>query len=294
MRADNGKLIWSLRGGPTDLRIGANSQIESAWPISGSVLIDKGIVYFSAGRSSHLDGGINMIAANASTGKIIHEKILSGPTYNTGNLEQNYRLPMGWVADILFKEKNFICMRTTRFDLTMNRQPGRPQLKVGAGFLDDSWFKRMPWAVGKSGHARTVVYDQSHAYCLRMFDSLKGLDPKVYFTPGKKGYLLFSVGMKDGKKKWEQRIPIRGKALVAAENLLCVAGPPDIVKSNDPLAAFEGRLGGVLRLLRKSNGTMLAEHKLNSPPIFNGAAIANNRLILSLKDGSVICFAADN
>jgi len=290
VRADDGALIWSLRGGPSDLKIGSDSQLESVWPVSGSVLVDAGTAYFAAGRASHLDGGIRMIAADAATGEILHEQILSGPDYDGDSMEQNFRLPMGWVADILFKEADSICMRTTKFDSTMTRQSGRPQLKVGAGFLDDSWFKRMPWAVGKSGHARVVVYDDDQAYCLRMFDSLKGLDPKVYFTPGKLGYLLFSIGVKDGKKAWEQRIPIRGMALASTANLLCVAGSPDVVSQEDPLAAFEGRLGGILRMLHKSDGAMLAEYSLESPPVFNGIAIANRRLFLSLEDGSVACF----
>jgi hypothetical protein len=73
--------------------------------------------------------------------------------------------------------------------------------------------------------------------------------------------------------------------------MLCVAGPPDVVSEDDPLGAFEGRLGGVLRLVNKTDGKQIAEHKLESPPIFNGAAVSDGRLFLSLEDGSVVCFA---
>jgi hypothetical protein len=232
-----------------------------------------------------------MIASDAATGNILHEEILSGPEHNGDEIEQNYHLPMGWIADMLFKEDDFICMRTTRFDKTMQRQKGVPLLKVGAGFLDDTWFKRKPWSVGSSGFARSVVFDEKNAYCLRMFDTLKALDPKVYFTPGSKGYLLYAAPLIKGKNIWEQHIPIRGKALVSAGNMLCVAGPPDVVSEDDPLGAFEGRLGGVLRLVNKTDGKQIAEHKLESPPIFNGAAVSDGRLFLSLEDGSVVCFA---
>ena len=124
-----------------------------------------------------------------------------------------------------------------------------------------------------------------------MFDSLKGLDPKVYFTPGKKGYLLFASDLTSGRSTWSQRVPIRGRALVVTDNQLCVAGPPDTVNPNDPLGAFEGRLGAVLRRIRKTDGKTIGEHQLTAPPVFHGAAAANHRLFLTLEDGSVACFA---
>jgi len=73
---------------------------------------------------------------------------------------------------------------------------------------------------------------------------------------------------------------------------LCVAGPPDVVDPDDPLGAFEGRKGGVLRIVDKTDGQTVAEHTLPMPPVFNGAAAANGRLLLALEDGSVGCFGA--
>ena len=291
IRADNGELIWSLRGGPADLRMSGEGQLESVWPICGSVLINEGIAYFAAGRSSHLDGGIRLIAADAATGSILHENTLTGPEYDGNEIEQNLRLPMGWIADMFFKELDYICMHRNRFNKEMKLQKGMPSLKVGAGFLDDTWFKRKPWSIGTSGFARSLVFDDKNAYCLRMFESLRGLDPKVYFTPGSQGYTLYAKPIKKGERIWERRISIRGKALALSSHALCVAGPPDVIPEDDPLAAFEGRLGGVLHMINKSDGSTVAEYQLDSPPIFNGAAIAGNRLFLSLEDGSVICFS---
>jgi len=58
--ATNGQLVWRFLAAPSDQRIGDFGQIESTWPVHGSVLIDNGIVYFSAGRSTYLDGGIRV------------------------------------------------------------------------------------------------------------------------------------------------------------------------------------------------------------------------------------------
>jgi hypothetical protein len=69
-----------------------------------------------------------------------------------------------------------------------------------------------------------------------------------------------------------------------------VAGPFDIVDVENPLAAFEGRKGGLLHLAIKIKGQMASEHKLLSAAVFNGAAAADSRLFPYLQDGSVACF----
>ncbi|MCH8218719.1 MAG: PQQ-binding-like beta-propeller repeat protein [Planctomycetes bacterium] len=291
VRAADGQLIWRLRGGPQDRLIGVHGQFESAWPVHGSVLVERGVGYFAAGRSSHLDGGVHMVAVDTRSGRVLHEKTLSGPHYGVDDIQQNFQLPMGYLPDILYLEGDSLFMRASKFDRHFTPQTGEAQLKAVGGFLDDAYFKRMPWSMGKSGHARVLVCDDSKAYCLRMFDSLKGLDPKVYFTPGKKGYLLFASDLTSGRSTWSQRVPIRGRALVVTDNQLCVAGPPDTVNPNDPLGAFEGRLGAVLRRIRKTDGKTIGEHQLTAPPVFHGAAAANHRLFLTLEDGSVACFA---
>lgn len=294
--ANDGSLIWKLRAVPEDRRIAAFGQLESAWPVHGSILVaedpstGKTMAYFAAGRSSHLDGGIRLLAVDATTGQIVHEEKLTGPRYTDANIDQNFRLPEGTLPDIMRTEGTAIFMRTTKLDRQLQQQRGVSTLKINGGFLDDAYFKRMPWVMGTSGHARLIVNDDSHAYCLRMFDSLQGLDPKVYFTPGSKGYLLYAHDLGRKKNVWQQRVPIRGRAMVVTESQLCVAGPPDIVPSDDPLGAFEGRKGGVLRVVDKTTGETASEHRLPMPPVFNGAAAANGRLFLALEDGSVACY----
>jgi hypothetical protein len=202
---------------------------------------------------------------------------------------------MGALPDILQGDGELIYMRNLTFNSGLEEQnlpPKKTTMRVFAksGLLDGSYFKRTPWSYGQSGYARLIVHDDEATYCVRMFDSLQGLDPSVYFTPGKKGYLLFACEKGSAKQTWAGRIHVRINAMVVTENLLFVAGPPDVVDPEDPLGAFEGRKGGVLSAIDRSDGNRLWEFKLGSPPVFDGMAAASGKLYLAMQDGGVVCF----
>ena len=74
---------------------------------------------------------------------------------------------------------------------------------------------------------------------------------------------------------------------------LYVAGFPDTADKSDPWAAFDGRKGGVLLVLKKSDGAEVSDTKLKSPPAYDGVAAAYGKLYLSLKDGTIICLGGD-
>jgi len=82
--------------------------------------------------------------------------------------------------------------------------------------------------------------------------------------------------------------------MVATEDILFVAGFPDVVDPKDPLGAFEGRKGGLLWAISTVDGSKLAEYKLDSPPVFNGMIAANQRLYISTRDGQLICMGESN
>jgi outer membrane protein assembly factor BamB len=92
VRAGDGRLVWRFRAAPEERLIGAFGQLESAWPVHGSILVIKGIAYFAAGRSSHLDGGIYLFGVDAVSGEVRYKKKLQGPYYNVNNISQNYKL----------------------------------------------------------------------------------------------------------------------------------------------------------------------------------------------------------
>jgi outer membrane protein assembly factor BamB/ubiquinone/menaquinone biosynthesis C-methylase UbiE len=296
VRVGDGRLVWRFHAAPEERLIGAFGQLESAWPVHGSILVLDGIAYFAAGRSSHLDGGIYLFGVDAVSGELRYKKRLQGPSYDINNISQNYKLPMGALPDILQGDDELIYMRDMVFNTRLEEQkPPRRQtpdrVHAKGGLLDDSYFKRTPWSFGPgNSYARLIVHDENTAYFVRMFDSLRGLDPKVYFTPGKEGYLLFATEKNTGKQIWNKRIPIRINAMVVTDNLLFVAGFPDVVDPEDPLGAFEGRKGGVLSVCDKKDGKILWESVLPAPPVFNGLVAANGRLYIAMEDGMIVAF----
>jgi hypothetical protein len=96
------------------------------------------------------------------------------------------------------------------------------------------------------------------------------------------------------------------RAMVLTPETLFVAGLPDLLDEgklnanmNDPqlraraaeqAEAWLGNRGGVLLAVSAANGETLAEYKLDAPPVFDGMAVANERLYASLENGSVVSY----
>ena len=284
LRADDGVLAWRFQAAPQERLIGAWGQVESAWPVHGSVLVQGGTAYFASGRSSQLDGGIRLYGLDATSGQVRYERTLAGPDYKLGEFEQNSGLPMGSLPDILIGDGTTIWMRGLALGQDLQPAQVRPELRLPAGLLDDSYFKRTPWTYDGE-YARLLVRDTSSAYYVRMFDTLRALDPTVFFTPGRNGYLLFSKNTDSRQAAWTRRVPVRIRAMLAAGDRVYVAGPPDVVDPQDPLGAFEGRQGGLFYAVDAATGEQRVEHRLPSPPVFNGIAAARGQLYLASEDG---------
>ncbi len=170
LRATDGALIWRYRAAPLDRRVMAYEQLESLWPVHGSVLIRDNQVYCVAGRSNFLDGGLRLLRLDLATGEKLSETIMDETNPETGNNLQEklqiLQMPVG-LPDILSCDGDHIFMKSQKFDLEGNRleigpnsgefvgqvtkQRG-PDAHIFApmGFLDDTWFHRSYWVLGQS------------------------------------------------------------------------------------------------------------------------------------------------
>ena len=164
LRASDGTLAWRFRAAPQNQRLTAFEQLESVWPVHGSVLVQDDVVYCVAGRSMFLDGGLRWLRLDPKTGRKISETILDDRDPETGqNLQVHVKglnMPAA-LPDILSSDGNYVYMRTQRFDLDGVRRQIAPtdvtdQLGEGrhlfctTGMLDGSWLHRSYWIFGKS------------------------------------------------------------------------------------------------------------------------------------------------
>jgi len=159
-----------------------------------------------------------------------------------------------------------------------------------------------------------LVFDDKLVYGVKYFLGHSG--QSAVFYPDREGYKLFAhpidaiqeeaaqgsqkkrkrrkPGIPSGTAAWEHMIPVRVRAMTKADKTLFIAGPPDIVDDADPLAAFEGRKGAILKAYSADDGKELAEVKLDSPPVFDGLIAANGKLFVSTANGSVMCLEGEN
>ena len=169
------------------------------------------------------------------------------------------------------------------------------------GFLDDSYNEGTYWTYsarwpGWDRHMRKVpaygqilAFDEERLYGVHVFTV--SVRVRRGFYPGTKGYRLYARDHDAPKDKWSVWIPVRVRAMVAADQKLFVAGPPDVVPEEDPLAAFEGRRGAYLWAFSAKSGKKLAEcAKLDTLPVYDGLIAAKGMLYLSLKNGRLVCF----
>ncbi len=88
--------------------------------------------------------------------------------------------------------------------------------------------------------------------------------------------------------RWTSWVDVRIEAMVLAGDKLFFAGTPDLVPDEDPLAALEGRMGGLIQVVSVNDGRLIGEFLMESMPVFDGLIATQSRLILSTQNGDVI------
>lgn len=198
LRASDGALIWRFRAAPVDRRLVAFEQVESLWPVHGSVLVEGGVAWCVAGRSMFLDGGLRLLRLDPGTGKKLSEHVLDGSVPETEDdlqtLVRGLDMPVA-LPDILSSDGQYVYMRSQRFDqeggrLAIDAPTGnvRDQQGEGAhlfsptGFLDDAdwhrsyWVYGLRWASGAGGYfkagrfapaGRILAFDDTTVYGFR-------------------------------------------------------------------------------------------------------------------------------
>ena len=371
--ASDGRLAWKFQAAPSDRKLAAYGQVESVWPLAGSVLIEDGKLYCVAGRSMFLDGGLRMLILKPETGQLIFENVMDrqvpGSDKQLEDLLMGKHMPVA-MPDILSSDGRYVYMKSQTFTLDGKRVRVRPQrpdtqydeevhLFSPISFLDDGWHQRTYWIYGRAAGegwaefqlppkrvpcGRILCLDENNAYGYAR-------DPELMCNTSVSEYRLYSAEKKPARKvgipklegtwikgrysadnplaahtvNWKELAqqpreklsalsynwiheepPVMAKAMVLANDRLFIAGPRDVVdekkmwgRSNDKVFQekmaeqatwLKGARGGVMQVFSKTDGTKLAEHKLECLPAFDGLIAAQGSLYMVSQNGSVVCY----
>ena len=314
LRASDGALVWRFRAATRDRRLFAYEQLESVWPVHGSVLVDDKLsggvatVYFAAGRSSLLDGGIRLYALELKTGKVLHKTDVSMTRGDGAGRIRQRVLP-----DILSAQKGAVWMRALGVDKNLAPVKDLPHLFAPRGFLDDTWWHRTYWVYGTAiGGGYTnwpLVGNRSPAGRLLAFDGGKliyGYGRMAYRAGDghvrpdmAKDYKLFAEVLdpapaatkrRDRKRriKWTTQLPFVARSIVLTRDALLVAGG----KSPTESAASHGP--GTFWVASREDGSKKAACALRAGPVLDGMALTDAGVFVSTIDGAVVCLRATN
>ena len=324
LRATDAKLIWRFRAAPYDRNIMAYDQIESAWPVHGSVTVANGVVYCSAGRSSFVDGGIYLFALDTATGRVLGKNVIHdvqehNRTIDNAPKDMPEHAP-GAGSNILTTDGIKLYSRYREFDFGVSLQAGKDDylfptngiLNPQSSFFDQFWFHRLSWTYGRI-QGNMIAFDEDATYSVFMYKRPGSGQHKLYvplggdvsMIPDKRKVSEEDTGIKHmaeveeggfvlqkggAKATWKTTtFPVCPLAMVVTEKKLLVAGFMDAIDPKDPWANIEGRKNSVLWILSKQDGTILERHNLETLPVWNGMAAANGKVFISLKNGKLVC-----
>ena len=300
VQASDGALAWRLRVARSTQQVGSYGQLESASPVHGSVLVSDNVAYVTAGRSSYLDGGIDLCRLEPATGKVLSRTSIYSPDPETGRQPEQYSanaMP-GARSDILVADDRHVYLRDLAFGKDGVEQTDRvPHLFTLTDFLDSSWTHRSYWifgtkasiSTGCSGRDRKLIYGRL----------LLLSDATVYGYGRKKvhwssefedaAYRLYARKRTATEATWSTNVPVQVRAMLKAGDVILVAGPAvETVGTTEPVS---GRRGAQLLAYSAADGSELARYPLSAPPVFDGMAAAGGKLFLSLEGGGVVCMA---
>lgn len=330
MDALSGKLVWSFRAAPEERLMMNYGQLESSWPVHGSVLLKNDAVCFTAGRSSYIDGGLYFYRLDPLTGKLLTVKnITSIDPLTEASLEKEIKFDSGGtISDLLSADADTIYLKHLAMDENGETKKAGDHLFSAGGFLGEEWFVRAFWQYGREMYSGWGGWAKSARQA--PFGRIMGMDKENVYGYGRteitsketghraETYHLYSLvkpseatkvakkpkgqGQKGPPKNfvWSNQVEQTIRALALSPQHIVTAGVPNLGKktkgilafenNQEALDAYEGRKGGLLRIYSKESGVQLAEYTLSAAPVFDGLSIATQEVLISLKDGTVECW----
>lgn len=318
LEAASGRLLWRFRAAPVERRIMIYGSLASTWPVNSGVLVRDGVAYAAAGLID--SNGTYLYALSADTGK------LKWQNNSSGQVDPELRKGVSVQGDLIVAEGKLVLaggnqVSPAAFDLdtgrllTTSKLTGRPRANRGqevmlfrnryvllggrlmyypadrtvnnASFVLQGPERSFPLLDGRVPPA----FDSNHFVFL---DGQRGpfcSEPdrieelyRNYTPPAATGGKFAIAGLAAEARKWNATQTTRGGTVslaLAANAALVVTEPPA-----EPGKSF-------LLALDLADGHVLWQQALPGPAFPDGLLVDRaGRVIVTLLDGSVVCYGA--
>ena len=312
-------MVWKFLAAANEKFIPVQSQLESAWPVIGSVMVDGDGIVVTAGRQSATDGGIRIYKLRPRDGHILWQtKLWHDPDRKidpevdraqwaaTRNRRVNELLVHNgkqvclWITplkesyetgELVDTEKSVFAARAMRFSVQSKEElrelTGATWIRSGSS---NGLLSRRVEGVGRHDEDG-VRYAQLNGkkICLAGHegDSMSRFIYALQANAGRNknlsGGLLRAALNADGTlpdtAEMTNRSPKDG-----IYNAMIVAGSRIYITYAHPHSGE-----AMLLVYSAESGEPVAEHSLPAPVVRDGLAAAYGRLYLSCEDGSLLC-----
>lgn len=282
--AATGRRLWRFRAAPRPRLIPVFGKLTSTWPVAGGVVVQDGVVYAAAGIANY--DGTHVYALDAVTGQVRWHNATSGDVSSeakTGaSLQGNLYLQDG---ELRFAGGN-VC-EVARYDIETGRCLNPPPERVKATCRTAFYayypeYGRYQWLDHTVPGGNTLSYDVS--FDRGLHSSLALLTP---FPPGTPETALqrrrTAAKPEDPKRRalWEVK-GCQFQSFVVAPDVVLAAGQ----------TGFTGEGRFFLAAINVKDGSDIWRVKLPAASVKGGIAVDHEgRVLVSLADGQVLCFA---
>jgi outer membrane protein assembly factor BamB len=296
LQSSDGKMVWRYRAAPLDKKIAVNGQLESQWPVSGTILVEKNVAYFSAGRVSNYEGGISVHAVDVPTGKLLWTrqtpvvKLQGGEKHrlNTYDAPRN-KYEFEGVNDILVSDGKVANLHGWQFnlkdgsDVLGDNRATLLSAGTSPGLLNMDWCF---FSFSGSRHVNMIFKDTLGTILAFNRDKILSAEPRIRKGP-KLNTTCYDM---NEKQLWTLERPARTKlitSMVLTDKHAFLAGADERLKWMKRNYA-----NGFLWVLSMQDGSKVADLKLEIIPVLEGLAVAHGRLYLSTQDGKLHCYGS--
>jgi outer membrane protein assembly factor BamB len=305
LEAASGRLLWRFNAAPVNRKIPVYGSLMSTWPVASGVLVENGVVYFAAGIVNY--DGTHVYALNAETGKIVWQNNTSG------HLKAESRTGVSVQGHLLSHDgKLYLAGGTSVSPAVYDLADGKclndtaPLELIGSTAVRGQELYRIGSKVVVGGmplygHPEYPVYDptvtskllhtsvgsrdviwanNNKVLCFRKIPEAV-LDKSVVDPPKTPTFIIGGWGRLDisDRPLWEHKTE-GSVAFARGSNAVLVAGSPPqgsssvfAIDINTGESLWKGMLG------------------LHAPPVPWGMALdRDGRIIVTLKDGHIMCF----